>query len=316
MSTAKAQLPDLEKIEYGNKLRSQTVACRLHTAKLGTRRALTRDQVRAAAAQFHADVRSLSASKKLVDTRHPAYREVLSVLGRAKGYWKSLTVPYPDKGTRLLMRDRVADFDRQMGLYREALETAVQELQSCYADIRARAQERLGDLFDAQDYPLSLVDEFELSWEYPNIEPPAYLKSVHPQLYEQEMARIRSRFEEAVALTEQAFVGKFHELVTHLTDRLKGGVDGKPKVFQKSTVDNLRTFFEEFKALNIGSSHELTQLVEQAQAAVGGHDAEDLRGDDALRASVGEQLSGIGEALTGLMVDRPGRAIDLDDDDE
>jgi len=311
-----AQLPNLESIEFGKKLRSQTVACRLHTAKLGTRRALTRDQVRTAAAGFHADVKALSASKKLVDTSHPAYREVTSVLRRAKAYWKSLTVPYPDKGTRLLLRDRVEDFNKQMERYQAALEEAVQKLQENYAEIRAQAQQTLGDLFDPYDYPGSLVAEFELGWDWPNIEPPAYLKSVHPELYKQEMARIQSRFEEAVALTEQAFVNKFHDLVARLSDRLKGGVDGKPKVFQASTVENLQGFFDEFKSLDIGSSHELTQLIEQAQAVVGGLDAKELRSNEALRESVGGQLGGIEEALGSMMVDRPGRAIDLDDEDD
>ena len=50
-------------------------------------------------------------------------------------------------------------------------------------------------------------------------------------------------------------------LVGHLSERLAGAEDGRPKVFRDSAVGNLREFFERFKALNVGSSAELDRLV-------------------------------------------------------
>src|SRR5438309_658023 len=107
-------------------------------------------------------------------------------------------------------------------------------------------------------------------WDYPNIEPPAYLKQIHPKLYEDECARIQARFEEAVRLTEQALMTKLHELVAHLAERLSGDADGKPKKFKDSSIENLNSFFEEFRRLDVGSSGELQRLVDQAQQAVQG----------------------------------------------
>ena len=68
-----------------------------------------------------------------------------------------------------------------------------------------------------------------------------------PALYEQERARVATRFEEAVRLAEQAFVGEFAKLVSHLTERLADGQDGERKVFRDSAMGNLVEFFERFQ---------------------------------------------------------------------
>lgn len=313
-----ANLPDLEqvaRVEFGQELRSRTVASRLMIAKLGTRKALTREQVSKAADQFDAEVQALSARKRLIDTRYPAYKEVTAVLARARSYWKSLTVPYPEPGVRLLKRDRLEQFNRQMDVYRDSLAEKAEALQAVYAELREAARHQLGDLFNAGDYPARIDDEFDLGWDFPNIEPPQYLKQVHPELYEAERQRINARFEEAVRLTEQSFVAEFHKMIAHLSDRLMGEADGKPKVFRDSAVGNLREFFDQFRELNMGSNAELDELVSQAQQVLEGKEAKDIRGDDALRSDIGSQLTGIREQLDSMMVDRPGRAIDLDDDE-
>jgi len=44
--------------------------------------------------------------------------------------------------------------------------------------------------------------------------------------------------------------------------------DGQPKVFRDSAVENLREFFERFRRLNIRSSPELDEVVQQAQQTI------------------------------------------------
>ena len=58
---------------------------------------------------------------------------------------------------------------------------------------------------------------------------------------------MQSRFAEAVQRAEQAFVEELSKLVAHLTERLSGESDGKPKIFRDSAVTNLADFFERFR---------------------------------------------------------------------
>jgi hypothetical protein len=49
-------------------------------------------------------------------------------------------------------------------------------------------------------------------------------------------------------------------LVAHLTERLSGDEDGKPKVFRGSAVANLTEFFERLRHLNVGSNEQLIRF--------------------------------------------------------
>src|SRR4051812_19192280 len=58
------------------RLRATMAACRVSFAWLGTQKSLTPEQRAVAAEAFDADAPFLSAGKKLLDTRHAAFRAV------------------------------------------------------------------------------------------------------------------------------------------------------------------------------------------------------------------------------------------------
>jgi hypothetical protein len=147
-----------------------------------------------------------------------------------------------------------------------------------------------------------------VSWDFPNVEPPDYLVALSPDLYEQERARVSSRFEEAVQLAEQAFLDEFIRLVSHLAERVTDQ-EGESKVFRDSAVGNLRTFFERFRTLNVRSNPQLDELVSEAQRAVRGVVPQELRDSGSLRREVASQLSRVQTSLDSMLVDRPRRRI-------
>ncbi|MEX0585625.1 MAG: hypothetical protein WD176_03210, partial [Pirellulales bacterium] len=159
------------------------------------------------------------------------------------------------------------------------------------------------------DYPETLRGLFDVAWDYPSVEPPPYLQQLSPELYRQECQRVAARFDEAVRLAEQAFQEELSQLVSHLTERLSGAEDGKPKVFRDSAIENLTEFFQRFRHLNVGSNEQLDQLVNQAQRVVRGVEPQSLRDNQSLRQQVATQLSGVQAVLDGLLVDRPRRNI-------
>jgi len=118
-----------------------------------------------------------------------------------------------------------------------------------------------------------------------------------------------ARFEEAIRMTEEAFLSELGQLVGNLRGRLAGDQDGRPKVFRDTTVTNLAKFFGRFKSLNVNSSEQLNQLVEEAQQLIGGVQPQMLREDLNLRQRIGESLGSLQESLDELLVDRPRRNI-------
>ena len=291
------------------RLRATMAAVRLSFTWFGVRKTLSAVQKAEAAATFDAEGSFLSAGKKLLDTSHPAYKAVTSLRGRLLSFWRGMSLPFPDAGIRLIRQDDIALFEVQCTSLQSELADAVAILDDHYGELKRRAQNRLGRLFNPADYPSSLRTLFAVSWDYPSVEPPEYLRRLSPALYEQEKSRIAARFDEAVRLAEQAFQGELTKLVSHLCERLTGQDDGKPKIFRDSAIENLNEFFERFRSLSIQSDEQLEQLVEQAQRVIRGIAPETLRENAGMRQAVATQLSAVQATLDGLMVDRPRRNL-------
>jgi hypothetical protein len=292
------------------RLRTTMAACRLQFTWFGTKKSLTAEQRAQAAEPFDAEGQFLSAGKKLLDTKHNAYRAVTAIRTKITDSWRGLTLPFPEPGVRLIKHDQVESFDQQMTDLKAELDDAVRTLDQHFDELKQAAAQRLGTLFNPADYPATLVGLFGVCWDYPNIEPPDYLLELSPGLYQQEQERVKARFEEAVQLAEQAFLDEFARLVAHLTERITGSnEDGTPKIFRDSAIDNLCDFFERFRSLNVRSNQQLDELVAQAQRTVRGVAAQDLRDGPSIRQEVATQLARVQTSLDAMLIDRPRRRI-------
>ncbi|HIF31805.1 MAG: hypothetical protein ABGX22_08185 [Pirellulaceae bacterium] len=291
------------------RLRTSFAAVRIAFTWLGTRKTLTTEQTAQAANTFGAEGQFLSAGKKLLDTKHPVFKAVTGVRSRIVSFWRGISLPFPEPGVRLIRQDQIDVVAEQLTGLKEELDEAVWRLDERYAELKSVARDRLGSLFNPADYPDSLQGMFHVTWDFPSVEPPDYLRQLNPEVYRQECERVTSRFDEAVQLAEAAFVEELQSLVSHLTERLSGQADGKPKVFRDSAVDNLTQFFERFRDLNIRSNEQLDDLVSQCQQVVSGVEPQSLRDNQVLRMSVAGKLSQVQSVLDDLLVDRPRRNI-------
>ena len=293
----------------GQRLQQRMAAVRLSFTWLGVRKTLTAEQKAQAAESFGAQDNYLSAGKKLLDTSHHAFRDVTAIRGQIQAYFKNSSLPYPEPGVRLVRQDRLTAFTDQLAMYRNQLAEAVTELDGHYSDLKSAARRRLGTLYNASDYPGSLLGLFSVEWDFPSVEPPEYLRQINPELYEQEQARVVARFEEAVRLAEEAFTGELAKLISHLVERISGSSDGKPKVFRDTAVTNLHEFFERFRTLSVRSDADLERLVDQAQQLLQGVEPQMLRNNQSSRQQLTRQLSAVQGTLDGLLVDRPRRKL-------
>jgi multidrug resistance efflux pump len=196
-----------------------------------------------------------------------------------------------------------------MGEFKDELAEAVRDLDGRFDELKSAARQRLGDLFNEADYPISLLGLFDMVWDFPSVEPPDYLQRLNPQVYQQECQRAQTRFDEAVRLAETAFTEELAKLVDHLAERITGEDDGRPKVFRDSAIENLQGFFERFRSLNIQSNVELDDLVDRAQRVVAGVEPQQLRDSGDLRQQLATQLSSVQSSLDQMLVDRPRRNI-------
>lgn len=301
--------------QVAERLHEEAVGVKLERSQFGASRKVSPEQKERIAGLFAADSQCLSASKKLLNKRHDAYKDVTRLLGEARELWLYSSLPYPEDGVRLMRRNQVQAFSDRMTEIRQQLHGAAQVLQNVYREeLIPEARTRLGDLFNPADYPLEIAGEFDISVSFPSVDPPEYLRSISPEIYESERLRVQARFEESIALAEQAFASALAKVAENLIERLTPGPDGKQKVFRDSAVENVNELLARFKSLDIGSNQGLTDLMNQAELAVKGIDLKNLRKDVNAQRSVKEVMERLSGQLGNLLVDRPKRKITLQDE--
>jgi hypothetical protein len=295
--------------KFHHELRQNTAACRIQFQWLGNKKTLNTHQKKQAAETFDADHSFLSASHKLMDSKHPAIQKLTILKGEITAYWKTKTLPFTEDGIRLLPKVHIDDFNTQMKNYRDILQEYVQELQNNLYDIKEEAKNRLGSLFNSQDYPDSVLNSFSVAWDFPSVEPPDYLLKIAPQVYEQMKEQVVAKFQQAVTLAETTFLAEFHQMIEHLHECLQPNPDGTKKVFRDSAVKNLEEFFTRFKELNIGSNDELEKVIHQAEELVNGIKPKDLRTSELLKDDISKGLTNIKKALEPMVTNLPRRKI-------
>jgi len=179
------------------------------------------------------DDKALSASKRLYDSKHPTVKKANELANRIHSYWKSMTIelaqayciePQLEGGTRLIRRDQIQEFhDRMVALKSEA-ETVQEEMNrerdSILESSRAMlTNEQTGKTkFNADDYPQEFLLVFR--WSFPNVDIPAYLEELAPEVYAQEMDAVRKRFEDSFELANVTMLSEMEKVFAAWVDRL------------------------------------------------------------------------------------------------
>ena len=132
-----------------------------------------------------------------------------------------------------------------------------------------RSAPALGPLYNAEDYPDSLVGLFAVTYDFPSVDPP-YLVALSPGLYEQGRrgSRPGSRRRSGSPRRRSrpsSTTGGAPDRAPH-----RPNDDGTPKVFRDSAVGNLVEFFDRFRQLNVHTDAQLDDLVVEAQRIVRG----------------------------------------------
>lgn len=306
--------PTQKRRSFAQQLREETAGVRLFVSKFGSRKALSRDQVAQAAVPFGADAHYLAATKRIVDTHYPAYLAVTKTISQARHWWRTMSVDFPVDGIRLIRKSLIQTFDQQMRKFRTDLQTNLNALEGFYPALRTEAQQRLGSLFSAEDYPSSIRQCFSIRWDYPSVDPPDYLKELNPELYRQEQEKVAARFEEAIRAAEEAFAHELQGLVSHLVDVLAPGADGQPKQLKKNAVENVTEFVKKFRDMQVTDNAELTRLVDEADRILGGVDPAELRKQQDMRQRISADMQTLKGTLDQLVTEKPERAFDFGDE--
>jgi hypothetical protein len=152
MSTVLDEPLHEQSVTPAQRLRTTMAAVWISMSWLGVRKSLTAEQRAEAAEPFGTDTRFLSVGKRLLDISHPACKAVTAVRNQVIANWKSMSLPYPEPGIRLIRQDRIDDIALKMREFQAELADAVETLDRQYSEPKATACKQLGTLYSPDDY--------------------------------------------------------------------------------------------------------------------------------------------------------------------
>lgn len=291
----------------------RAVLLNLTLKKLGLRKKVSSDND---AITVDADRDMIGVSKAILDcVEYDAIKELDTEI---RQHIRSICLPSPFRGGIFLLPNGLVEklYDT-LGEYQYRRAKLVDAFCENYQARQAEAVNRLGALYDAQDYaPLSEVrDSFCLSFEIFTFSTPLALKGISKEIFERERDKAAATWTQATHQVRELLRAQIKMLVDRAADRLQPGKDGKPRIFRDTLVANITDFLDTFSARNIADDKDLADVMDKMRDLAAGLDPQDLREDAELRSRIQSQFACLASELDGMIVNRPSRRIELDEED-
>ena len=198
------------------------------------------------------------------------------------------------------------DADNNMHSVRE-------KLQAEWPPVIKDPKERLGDLFDAADYPSAeeAANELQLSFRYMAIaETPAILKTIAADVYKEDVERAKKETEKELEAFRLHLRAALLEIVENMRKTLQKP-DGDRKVFGQRFFKRLDEFMATFQVRNLSDDGELKKVVAQLKKVADGTDLTTLKEDAPTQKALNKTLKGINTELDKLVEEGDSRMMDL-----
>ena len=252
----------------------------------------------------------LTATKKLVDPE--SLKPICKVGNSARTYLTSISLPFPIQGMVFIPKEMITRVDQKLEGFKTEFNQTVTTFLDDYDKLRETAMIYLGDLFNEVDYPVHVEKKFSFAWRFIILDVPNGKSGIlSPEIYEREKEKFIQTMEEARTMAIESLREEFGSMVERITERFTQSGDGKPKVFKNATVESFYEFFETFKERNIFRDQQLDELVERAQAVLGGVSAESIRTNADLKENIRAGMAEV-EGVMAVALARPRRKIVMD----
>ncbi len=225
-----------------------------------------------------------------------------SLAGNARNLHYAMTLPWNDMGHRMLATEMYPKYHEVMTDLQGEFYRLKGEFLSVYDWERAQENARLGDLWNAEDYPTadSLVDKFEFRLSYFSISDPNDFRisvgNEQTQILKDHMNDYHNaRFDGAM----NNMWKRVHEMASHMSERLRvAGEDDKVSKtgslkFNESMVDHAVDIVALLGACNVTGDSKQEAIRRRLEDALHGVTTDGLRNSSTLRAETKASIDDI-----------------------
>lgn len=221
---------------------------------------------------------------------------------RIRLWHQSQTLPWADRGARLLASSRFFDYKQMLSYYEAQRGDMVQRFYDQYDDLVKEAENVLGDMWVASDYPDKGQILHNFNFRYSFLPVPTSgdfrvdvgneaMEELKKQFDEEVESRIRNGVEDIYSRLRDSLV----HMSTKLEEDTAPGPDGKPKKkrIHDSMITNARDLCDVLKHLNLTQDPKLEAARRRFNMVVNSVDTEDLKQSEEVRSKVKSEIDDI-----------------------
>jgi hypothetical protein len=282
----------------------------LHLGSYGAR-AVDREVTDDTTSRYKAESKNAgSFSKQLIGKQ---YLDPVFKSGRlATSTHKLLTLPWEDKGPRILSNSGYVFYTEQMRLRRMDYMAKARAVTEQWDEAVAEAKVRLGNMYNPEDYPASagdVLNRFTFDVEIKGVPESGDFRSKLSDASVKAIVKdIERRSEQRLEAAMNDVFTRVLEVTGHMVDRLKNysAPTGKGKGqmgsnFHDSTVYNIKELADILPALNLTGDPRLVQLQQQLVDELVEHSPEILKMDPKLRSDTARKAEKIFNKVKGFL---------------
>ena len=242
-------------------------------------------------------VRDASQTRKNLFAGTSLRKDIENYAARIRLYHNQHTLPWADKGQRLLPTKLFLDYKTTMNVYEATFNQMCNNFFIEYPRLVAEAQQHLGKLYKAEDYPP--LDEVKLKFGFrkaidPIPESGDFRLDVSAQDLEEVRQQYEAKFDERLAEAMRTPWERLHEVLSAMSKKLtdEEGVESK-KRYHDSLVTNAQELCELLTKMNITNDPKLEEARQQLELTMLGADIETIKESAHVRETMKNKVDAI-----------------------
>lgn len=253
----------------------------------------------AAVVSRHNAVRGAARVNKDLLPGAASLQKVQKLTGEIRTFVYKRTVPWSD-GVQIMQSAGYMDFMQDFRMLKSEWERAVSAFVAEYPQLRADAQQSLGSLFDADDYPdeYDLADKFSIEVKF---QPVPSAQDWRVDLGDEILTDLRQDIEAQVQKSQQQAMANVFERIYTVAQNAHARLSDPKAVFRDSLVENAVELCNLLPTLNIANDKRVDALRKVLQTSLGKHAPATLRKDPRVRKQTADAMKQVMSKMDAFM---------------
>lgn len=222
-------------------------------------------------------------------------KEIADYAAGCRNWHNTRTLPWADRGPRLLPTSLFMDYKAELNVRRGTFETMVERFGQMYPQLVQDAPNRLGTLFDPNDYPAldEVLSKFDFKVTFSPVPEAGDFRLDIPM---QDLDSLRDEYESSfnarLAESMRAPWQQLHDMLTGMSAKLTEDGETK-KRWHDSFVTNAQDLCQMLTHLNVTKDPKLEEARRELEYAMLGADIDDIKGSAVTRVDMKSKIDAI-----------------------